>query len=59
MENQIIKCADCKKEYKVEQLLQVRDKFPDQPKYKMVCELCYNIKTMEKESYVYVGCFKI
>jgi len=44
------KCKDCKKEEDIRDLLQVKDQYPRMPKYKFVCEDCF-----EKKEYEYVG----
>lgn len=50
MENMKDKCSDCGKEFIVYDLIQVRDQYPNQPKYKMVCEDC-----CDKGDYEIVG----
>ncbi len=45
------KCSDCGKSENINNLLQVKDKYPDMPKYKLVCEECFD----KKADYKFTG----
>lgn len=48
------KCADCGKEQEIADLIQVKDQYPNQPRYKMVCEDCF-----KKKGYEFIGKFTL
>lgn len=45
-------CSDCGKEEGIYDLIQVKDKYPKRPKYKLICKDCW--RTPDRE-YEYIG----
>ena len=47
------KCADCGSTHPLDEMIQIKDKYPQDPKYKLVCEDCF-----EEKDYEFLGQYK-